>query len=132
MFIIELITGRSVGISCTSKYLGIGSKTHDFTFLFEGGNKMVTLRKSKRCIYAFLAISLVYGPKSVFLIGYYNKEQHNPQEPESSKATAKLTFIYENTTSTIQLRQTIKQNYNHFAAKRTHWRLRWCNQGGSH
>ena len=56
MLIIELISGRSVGISCTSKYLGIGSKTHDLTFLFEGGTKMVTQRKRKRCIYAFLAI----------------------------------------------------------------------------
>ena len=44
MLIIELLTGRSVGISCTSKYLGIGSKTHDLTFLFEGGTKMVTQR----------------------------------------------------------------------------------------
>ena len=35
------------------------------------------------------------------------------------------------TKNTVQLFQRFKQNYNHFAAKRTDWHLHWCSNGGS-
>ena len=51
---------------------------------------------------------------------------------ESSKAMQSWTFIHENTISTVQLLQILKQNYNHFLAKHTHWHLQRCKHGTSH
>ena len=40
-----------------------------------------------------------------------------------AKRQQKWTFIYENTTSTVQLQRIFKQTYNHFVAKHTQWLL---------
>ena len=42
-----------------------------------------------------------------------------------AKLRQKWTFIYENTTSAVQLQRIFKQTYNPFKAKHAHWLLQW-------
>jgi len=88
-------------------------------FFFERVIKIMTQRKSKPWK-NFLAVWLVYCRKWAFLGNSYLKN------------AAPTTFIDGNTTSNVQLRQIFEQNYNHFAAKHTHWYLQWCSLGRRH
>ena len=49
-----------------------------------------------------------------------------------AKRPQRWTFIHEIATSTVQLLQMFKQNYNQFASKHSHWHLQWCNHRRSH
>ena len=65
------------------------------------------------------------------MIFFWERDQYRDKKNKKRRPQS-WTFIHENTTSTVQLLQIFKQNYNHFAAKHTHWRLQRCSHGRSH